>query len=253
MDISALQFVIVCPLIFLAGFVDAVAGGGGLISLSAYMLAGLPVHMAIGTNKLSSGMGTALTTWRYSRSGYIPWRQAGLCVVCALIGSSAGANLALLISDRFFKVIMLFILPLAAFYVLRYSALDVQKAPYSERKTVLLSMAAAVVIGAYDGFYGPGTGTFLILLLTAVAHMPLQSANGVSKVINLTTNLAALAVYVMNGKVIFVLGLAAGCFSLAGNYIGTRFFDKGGAKVVKPLMLAVLTLFFVKICADLLA
>lgn len=253
MDISALQFVIVCPLIFLAGFVDAVAGGGGLISLPAYMLAGLPVHMAIGTNKLSSGMGTALTTWRYSRSGYIPWRQAGLCVVCALIGSSAGANLALLISDRFFKVIMLFILPLAAFYVLRYSALDVQKAPYSERKTVLLSMAAAVVIGAYDGFYGPGTGTFLILLLTAVAHMPLQSANGVSKVINLTTNLAALAVYVMNGKVIFVLGLAAGCFSLAGNYIGTRFFDKGGAKVVKPLMLAVLTLFFVKICADLLA
>ncbi|MCD8335560.1 MAG: sulfite exporter TauE/SafE family protein [Clostridiales bacterium] len=253
MDITALQFVIVCPLIFLAGFVDAVAGGGGLISLPAYMLAGLPVHMAIGTNKLSSGMGTALTTWRYSRSGYIPWRQAGLCVVCALIGSSAGANLALLISDRFFKVIMLFILPLSAFYVLRYSALDVQKAPYSERKTVLLSMAAAVVIGAYDGFYGPGTGTFLILLLTAVAHMPLQSANGVSKVINLTTNLAALAVYVMNGKVIFVLGLAAGCFSLAGNYIGTRFFDKGGAKVVKPLMLAVLTLFFVKICADLMA
>lgn len=253
MDITALQFVIVCPLIFLAGFVDAVAGGGGLISLPAYMLAGLPVHMAIGTNKLSSGMGTALTTWRYSRSGYIPWRQAGLCVVCALIGSSAGANLALLISDRFFKVIMLFILPLAAFYVLRYSALDVQKAPYSERKTVLLSMAAAVVIGAYDGFYGPGAGAFLILLLTAVAHMPLQSANGVSKVINLTTNLAALAVYVMNGKVIFVLGLAAGCFSLAGNYIGTRFFDKGGAKVVKPLMLAVLTLFFVKICADLMA
>lgn len=230
MDITALQFVIVCPLIFLAGFVDAVAGGGGLISLPAYMLAGLPVHMAIGTNKLSSGMGTALTTWRYSRSGYIPWRQAGLCVVCALIGSSAGANLALLISDRFFKVIMLFILPLAAFYVLRYSALDVQKAPYSERKTVLLSMAAAVVIGAYDGFYGPGTGTFLILLLTAVAHMPLQSANGVSKVINLTTNLAALAVYVMNGKVIFVLGLAAGCFSLAGNYIGTRFFDKGARR-----------------------
>ncbi|MCD7830105.1 MAG: sulfite exporter TauE/SafE family protein [Clostridiales bacterium] len=231
----------------------AAAGWGRLISQPSYMLAGLPVHMAIGTNKLSSGMGTALTTWRYSRSGYIPWRQAGLCVVCALIGSSAGANLALLISDGFFKVIMLFILPLAAFYVLRYSALDVQKAPYSERKTVLLSMAAAVVIGAYDGFYGPGTGTFLILLLTAVAHMPLQSANGVSKVINLTTNLAALTVYVMNGKVIFVLGLAAGCFSLAGNYIGTRFFDKGGAKVVKPLMLAVLTLFFIKICWEFVA
>ncbi|MCD8051475.1 MAG: sulfite exporter TauE/SafE family protein [Clostridiales bacterium] len=253
MDITALQFFIVCPLIFLAGFVDAVAGGGGLISLPAYLIAGLPVHMAIGTNKLSSGMGTALTTWRFSRSGYIPWRQAGLCVVCALIGSSAGANLALLISDGFFRILMLFILPLTAFYVFRCKTLEVQKAPYGPRKTALLSIAAAMVIGAYDGFYGPGTGTFLILLLTAVAHMDLRSANGVAKVINLTTNLTALAVYLLNGKVIFVLGLTAGLFSLAGNYIGTRCFDKGGARAVKPLMLAVLTLFFVKICWEFVA
>ncbi|MCD8013183.1 MAG: sulfite exporter TauE/SafE family protein [Lachnospiraceae bacterium] len=253
MDVTALQFIIICPLIFLAGFVDAVAGGGGLISLPAYMIAGLPVHMAIGTNKLSSGMGTALATWRFARNGYIVWKQAALCVICALLGSSAGAHLALLISDEYFKIIMLIILPLTAFYVLRCHSLDVQNVPYSEKKTTILSMIVAAVIGVYDGFYGPGTGTFLLLLLTAIAHMPLQSANGVAKVINLTTNLTALAVYLLNGKVILILGLTAGCFSIAGNYVGTWFFTRWGAKSVKPLMLVVLVIFFIKICSDLIA
>ncbi|MCC8105005.1 MAG: sulfite exporter TauE/SafE family protein [Clostridiales bacterium] len=253
MEITALQFMIICPLVFLAGFVDAVAGGGGLISLPAYMIAGLPVHMAIGTNKLSSGMGTALATWRFARNGYIIWKQAALCVICALLGSGAGANLALMISDEYFKVIMLVILPVTAFYVMRGHSLDIQKTPYSEKKTTILSMVVAAVIGVYDGFYGPGTGTFLLLLLTAVAHMRLTSANGVAKVINLTTNLTALAVYLLNGKVILILGLAAGCFSVAGNYAGTWFFARWGAKSVKALMLVVLVIFFIKICSDLIA
>ena len=85
------QFFIVCPLVFLAGFADAVAGGGGLISLPAYLMAGLPVHTAIGTNKLSSAMGTAMAVGRFSRQGYIPWKGAALYATCALIGS-AGAR-----------------------------------------------------------------------------------------------------------------------------------------------------------------
>ncbi|MCD8224412.1 MAG: sulfite exporter TauE/SafE family protein [Clostridiales bacterium] len=253
MDITKLQFMIICPLVFLAGFVDAIAGGGGLISLPAYMIAGLPVHMAIGTNKLSSGMGTSVATWRFSRKGYICWKQAIVCVVCALVGSATGANIALLISDAYFKMIMLVILPLTAAYVLHCRSFDIQKTPYSMEKTTALSMAVALVIGVYDGFYGPGAGTFLILLLTAVAHMPLRSANGVAKVINLTTNISALAVYLLNGKVILALGLTAGCFSVVGNYAGTCFFSHWGAKSVKPLMLTVLVIFFVKVCSELVA
>ena len=111
----------------------------------------------------------------------------------------------------------------------------------------------AFVIGIYDGFYGPGTGTFLLLLLTGVAHMGLKEANGITKAINLTTNLTALAVYLMNGKVIFLLGLTAGLFSIAGNYLGAKCFDKGGAKFVKPLMLVVLMIFFVKTLSEIMA
>ena len=249
-----LPYLIVCPLVFLAGFVDSIAGGGGLISLPAYLIAGVPVHMAIGTNKLSSGMGTAVATFRYAKSGFIPWKQAAFCAVAALIGSTCGAQLALLIGDGVFKIIMLVILPLTAAYVLWGKTFrEEDRVPLSPLKTTLLSMAIAIVIGAYDGFYGPGTGTFLILLLTGLAHMKLTEANGISKVINLSTNVAALCVYILNGKVIFALGLAAAVFSIAGNYLGTRFFTKGGAKFTKPIILVVLAIFFVKVLSEVLA
>lgn len=246
-----MDFLIVCPLVFLAGFVDAVAGGGGLISVPAYLFAGLPVHNAIATNKLSSGMGTALATYRFARNGYIVWKRAAFCVVCAILGGSLGAHIALLISDRIFKIIMLVILPPIALYVMRSKAFDSQKAPLDPRLATSISMVVAFVIGTYDGFYGPGTGTFLILLLTSVAHLKLSDANGIAKVINLTTNLSSLVVYLLNGKVLMILGLTAGCFSLAGNYLGTRLFETKGAKSVKPIMIAVLVLFYIKILTEL--
>ena len=244
------QFLVVCPLVFLAGFVDAVAGGGGLISLPAYMIAGLPVHYAIGTNKLSSGMGTAIAAGQFARKGYIPWKQAIFCVFCALVGSGSGARLALLLDDGIFRTFMLFILPLTALYVTRSKALTVEKEPLPFGRTLASSMAVAFVIGVYDGFYGPGTGTFLILLLTAAAHMDLRSANGVAKAINLTTNITALAVYWTDGKVLLILGLTAGLFSVAGNWLGARFFEDRGARAVKPIMLTVLAVFFARVLLE---
>lgn len=251
MDLGVTQFLIVCPLLFLAGFVDAVAGGGGLISLPACMIAGLPVHYAIGTNKLSSAMGTAVATQQYARRGYIPWKQAGFYVVCALIGSGTGARLALMIADDVFRIIMLVILPLTALYVMRTKVLEQNKEAFSPVKTLCIGMAVALTVGVYDGFYGPGAGTFLLLLLTSVARMKLSSANGVAKVINLTTDLTSIAVFWHSGKVLVPLGLVAGLFSIMGSYLGTRYFHKGGPKAVKPIMLAVLALFFVRVLSEL--
>ncbi|MGN0969362.1 MAG: sulfite exporter TauE/SafE family protein [Evtepia sp.] len=251
MTLTLLHFLIVCPLVFLGGFVDAVAGGGGLISLPAYLIAGIPVHMSIATNKLSSSMGTTLTTVRYARRGFIPWRQAALCVVLAFVGSSLGAKLALKLDAEVFTLLMLVILPLVALYVLRGKALTQEdRPPCSPRRTWVVSALAALFIGAYDGFYGPGTGTFLILALTALAHMEITKANGITKAINLTTNLSSLAVYLAGGQVILTLGLVAGCFGILGNYLGTRFFFHGGVKFVKPLILVVLAIFFVKVLSQ---
>lgn len=253
MNETALRYLIVCPLVFLGGLVDAVAGGGGLISLPAYLISGLPVHFAIGTNKLSSAMGTTLTTVRYARNGYIPWKQALACAVMALIGSNMGARLSLLINEDAFRIVMLVILPLTGAYVLLKKPLQAEREPYPFGKTLLLSMAVALIIGVYDGFYGPGTGTYLLLLLTALAHMKLSEANGIAKVINLSTNVSALAVFLWSGNVLLLLGLTAGFFGMAGNYVGARFFERGGAKSVKPLMIAVLTIFFVKVLFETLS
>jgi len=241
-----MEYLIVCPLAFIAGFVDAVAGGGGLISLPAYLIAGIPVHTAIGTNKLSSGMGTAIATWQFWKNGYIPWKVAAICCIVALFASGLGADLGLLLDESIFKILLLFILPATAVYILFHKSFGSENADYPKTKTVLFSVLTAFIVGVYDGFYGPGTGTFLILLLTGLAHMRLDTANGIAKSINLCTNLAGLAVLLINGKVIILLGFIAGIFSVFGNYIGTHCFQRGGAKIVKPMIIFVITTFFLK-------
>ena len=140
MELHFQHYLIVCPLVLLAGFVDAVAGGGGLVSLPAYMLSGVPVHSAIATNKLSSGMGTAIATGTFAKNGFIPWKQAGFCVASALVGSAVGANLALVVADIVFKRILLVVLPLTGIYVVRRKSLAADKPPYSEKKTMWLSL-----------------------------------------------------------------------------------------------------------------
>lgn len=246
MDITWSQFLIICPLVFLAGFVDAVAGGGGLISLPAYFMGGLPVHYVLGTNKLSSSMGTAITTWKFARRGWIEWRPAAGGAACALAGSSIGAHAALYMDPAYFKIIILIVLPLTAAYVMMKKSIGSDKPPFSAGKTAAIAMGCAFVMGLYDGFYGPGTGTFLLLLLSGVAHMKLTRANGMAKVINLSTNAAALTVFLLNDAVLIWLGLIAGAFNIVGNYLGANYFAKRGAGGVKNIILIVLVLFFVK-------
>ena len=241
----------VFPAVFIAGIVDAIAGGGGLITLPVYMLVGLPPHEAIGTNKMSSCMGTTTATYRFAREGYINFRLALFAVVFALAGSYTGAQISLRISNESFKILMLFILPVTAWFVLRTRNFDIKREPYGFKKTCALSCLIAFVIGAYDGFYGPGTGTFLILLLTWVAHLTLKEANGLTKAINMTTNVTSLAVFLYNGTVLLPLGIMAGLCNIAGNWIGVSFFDKKGGSVVKPVMLLVLTIFLGKTILEL--
>ena len=250
---TVIQYLIVCPLIFLAGFIDSIAGGGGLISLPAYLIAGLPPHNAIATNKLSSSMGTTVSVARYAREGFIPWKIAVVCAVSSITGSSAGARLSLLIDDSALKYLMLVLLPLTAVVVLKSKGMSGEsEESLSPGKTMAIAIAVAFLLGGYDGFYGPGAGTFMLLALTVVARMRLQTANGVTKVINLASNVAAMTVYIINGKVLFPLGLAAGLFGIAGNWLGSRTFTRNGSGAAKPVMLVVLAVFFFKTLFELL-
>ena len=239
MDCTILQFIIVCPMVFLAGFVDAIAGGGGLISLPAYLIAGVPTHMA----------GTAIATGRFAKNGYIQFKKVVWFIVAALIGSSIGSNLTLLVSDKILQYMMIVILPIVAFYVMRNKKMgdDSLAGTLPERKSFLIALASALIIGIYDGFYGPGTGTFLLLVLTGAARYTMKEAAGTTKAINLSSNVAAFVTFVIHGKIIYTLGLAAAICSILGNYIGSGLVMGNGQKIVRPLILVVLAILFVKI------
>ncbi len=248
-----LPYLIVCPLVFLAGFVDSIAGGGGLISLPAYIIAGVPAHYAIGTNKLSSSMGTVVSAGRYLKNGYLTGKHmislAVVSCIASLAGSAVGSSLSLLVSEQLLKNMMIPVLPVVAFYVLRNKNLGSveAKAPLPQSVTYLVAVLASLVIGAYDGFYGPGTGTFLILVLTGAARMDVRKASALTKVINLSSNIAALANFLMNGTVCYGLGLAAAVFCIGGHYIGSGLVVHNGQRIVRPVILAVLAILFVKI------
>lgn len=251
-EINLVTFLIVCPLVGLAGFVDAIAGGGGFISLPAYLIAGIPPVNAIGTNKVSSAMGTALATFRYGKMGYINIRSTAPAVLLALAGSWLGAMLAMQVSSDIMRIVMLVLLPVMAVYVMRSKRItDSEAEGFSLKKTILITMAIAFPIGIYDGFYGPGTGTLLMTFLIGLAHYSLNNAAGTTKVINLSTNIAALFTYLFSGKIIIVLGVTAGLFNIAGAYLGTKFFSEKGAAIAKPMIITVLCIFFVKVIGEL--
>ncbi|HWT26987.1 MAG TPA: TSUP family transporter [Mobilitalea sp.] len=249
MTITFHMFLIVCPLVFLAGFVDSIAGGGGLISLPAYLIAGLPTHFAIGTNKLSSAVGTTVSTYRFCKNKLVDWAVAVPSAVLALIGSVIGANIALMVNDKVMKYILVIILPVVAFYVLRGKSMKegTKEEAISRRNVYLIACLASFFCGAYDGFYGPGTGSFLILIYTGLAKMDVKIAAGNTKLVNLSSNIAALATFIINGKIVFLLGIAAAVFSIAGHYIGAGMVMKNGQKVIKPIILTVLALLFIKV------
>lgn len=242
-----IPFFIICPLNFLAGLVDSIGGGGGLISLPAFMLAGLSPHAAVATNKLASTTGTTVSTVRYCKNGYYEKKLALPGILLALLGSFLGARLVLHTNDVILKRMMLFILPIVAVIVL----LDKKKPEYDSSfpasYRMLIVCISAFLIGLYDGFYGPGTGTFLLLALTKAARMDIRTASGNVKLINLSSNVAALATFLLSGYVHIAYGIAGAVFCLLGHYIGSGLVMKNGSKIVRPVIVLVLLLLFAKI------
>lgn len=248
MEITLETFLIVCPLVFLAGLVDAIGGGGGLISMPAYLIAGLPPHFAKATNKLSSACGTTLATARFIKNGLVDYKIAIPTLITALIGSYVGANVSLALTEKVMLYIMLGVLPICAFLVFNKKLFRDSDAEFKPTiKTYVIVSICSLVIGFYDGFYGPGTGTFLIIAFTTFAKMSIRTANAQAKVINLTTNITSLAVFIFNGQVLFTIGLAAAACNMLGGYIGAGLVMKNGSKIVKPSIVLVLILLILKL------
>jgi len=249
MEITCQTFLIVCPFLFLAGLIDAIGGGGGLISLPAYLIAGLPPHAAIATNKMSSTCGTALATFRFIKNNLVNFKLAIPSVIAAIMGSTIGANLSLLVNESIMLYVMVAILPVCAFLVLNKKLFHDggEDEVKLNKRTYITATVAAFIIGMYDGFYGPGTGTFLIIAFTIFAKLSIKTANAQAKVINLTSNITSLLIFLLNGEVILTVGLAAAACNMVGGYIGAGLVMKNGAKIVKPSIILVLILLALQI------
>lgn len=248
-EITLKTFLIVCPLVFLGGFVDSIAGGGGLITLPAYLIAGLPVHNAIATNKLSSCCGTTVTAVRFFKNGMINLKIGIPSALLTLVGAALGSTLSLKADDQLLSRMMLVVLPVAAFIVLNRRIFHENEDISLEPDFRLYAKVClfAFVIGMYDGFYGPGTGTFLIICFNVFVKMSLRQANGQAKLINLSSNLSSVTVFLLNGQIILLLGLAAAACNMLGNWLGSGLAIKNGEKIVKPMIILVLILLFCKV------
>ena len=252
MTVDYWSLLIICPLVFAASLLDAVAGGGGLVSLPAYLIAGLPPHNAIATNKLSSSIGTVASTARFVKNKCVDWPTAIPSAAIAVLGSIAGAKLVLAIEEDVIRYIMLALVPVLAFVVLRKRESGEESLlPVNRKRQFLIICLFALVVGMYDGFYGPGTGTFLLIAYTQLARLPLRLAAGNVKIANLSSNIGSLAVFLLNGQAVVPLGLIAAVFALSGHFLGAGLLLKNGGKIVKPFVLTVLGLLFLRLVYDL--
>jgi uncharacterized membrane protein YfcA len=235
---------------FFAGFIDSIAGGGGLIQLPA-LLIGLPkseTAEVLGTNKLSSIFGTSTAAVLY-RKQIKPDPKVLLAMgVPALLGSAGGAMLASKIPTSSMRPVVLVLLIVVAIYTWFKPDLGkFENLRHLPRRRVQIAALAGVIIGFYDGIFGPGTGSFLMLILVASLGYAFITASAIAKVVNVATNVGAILVFGINGAVIWQIGIIMGVANISGAIIGARLAIKGGSTLVRKVFLLVTVALIVKV------
>ncbi len=229
-------------MVFFAGFVDSVAGGGGLISLPAYLFTGMPTYTALSCNKFSGACGTTFSALRFFRHGALDVRASVIAAVGSLMGAAAGSRMVFLFDERTLKTMLALVIPFAAVFIMfkRSYGEENRSHELSLRSAALLSFFIGLIIGAYDGMIGPGTGTFAIIAFTALMKYDLRTASGNAKVMNMASNYGAAFVFAAAGTIDYRIAAPAALFGIAGNYIGSGFAINRGAKFIRPMMIFVI-------------
>lgn len=249
-----MKSVIVFITYFIGGIVDAVCGGGGLITLPVLFAIGVPAHIAVGTNQTSILPGVVTSVVKFHKSGRIDIKNTIYAVPFGLVGGFAGAKLNLLVSEWYLQVILLILIPfLVIFSILKpgVGAEDRSK-ENSKKKTVLLSAVIGFAVGTYHAFYGPASGTFYMLAFSAFLKYDLVTANGNSRFVTMFISIISSLTYALSGCVQwFYVLLAVPAYAL-GNYVGASLAISKGAKFVRPMYYGILVLLFIKLIKDLI-
>lgn len=224
---------------FLSGFIDAIAGGGGLISIPALVYTGMPMSLILGTNKLQSAIGTGIAVTKYYKDGLINFRSVYRGLLMGLIGACFGAILANYISNSFMNYIIPFLLLIVFIINLYNKSLGIETGKKRISEGIFFSIFG-FILGFYDAFFGPGTGNFWIISIVFFLGYTFLNASGYAKVLNLKSNLFALIIFLYYSNVNFKFGLLMSLGQVIGGYLGAHMVILKGSKLVKPLFMSII-------------
>jgi uncharacterized protein len=247
--------IIVCVAALCAGFIDAIVGGGGLVQTPVLFMAfpNLPVANLLGTTKIPSFSGTAVSLYQYAKRVSIEWKMILWVALAAFCSSMAGSRLVSLVSNQTFKPIILGALILVAIYTYSKKNFGQQKElRLTFNQTLLRGISAGLVIGFYDGFIGPGTGSFLVLIFISVLGQDFLHASAHAKIVNLATNLASIIYFAINGNILFELAIPMAACNMLGGFIGSKFALLKGNKFIRLFFLCVVCATIVRFGYDVL-
>lgn len=236
---------------FIAAFIDAIAGGGGLITVPAYLASGLPAHIALGTNKVSSSIGTVASSLKFATSGKVNKEMVKRMIPFSFIGALMGVRTVVLIDSKYLYPIAIVLLLLVLVYTLINKKMG-EKNNFTglNKSNIRQGKIMAFVMGFYDGFFGPGTGSFIIFALIKIFKLDFTNASGNAKILNLTSNLASMLLFIYLGKVNFFYSVPIGIIMVFGATLGAKMAVSKGTSFIKPIFLVVTTIVLVKMILE---
>jgi len=250
---SLLSIIIVCLAGFFGAVVDAIVGGGGLITTPALLAVGLPIHLALGTNKFASTMGTFSSSYHYYKSGNVNMKLLKYLLPFSAIGSAIGVFSVLALNPDFLKVLVIVLVFIIGGYTLIKKDLGlVDRFSGINKKKIRKGTMLAFPLGFYDGFFGPGTGSFIIFGLISIFGYDFKKASANAKLMNLTSNVVAFLLFLTHGKIMFQVAIPMAICMAIGAKVGAHLAIKKGAGFIKPVFILVSFALVIKMIFDLL-
>ena len=249
MEFDLLSYALFFVAAFLGGFIDAIAGGGGLITLPAIMAMGVPPHLALGTNKLQGVFGSFTATLNFTKKGLIDYKECFVGIVFTFIGAAIGATLILFLNANFLKIIIPFLLTAIFVYTLFMPKIGEsdRAAKMNER---LFYVVFGLILGFYDGFFGPGAGSFWMFAMVALIGLNLKKAVAHTKALNFTSNIVALGVFIAGGQILWLVGFLMAVGQILGAYFGSNLVIKKEVKFIRTMFLIVVAATICKLLFD---
>jgi uncharacterized protein len=222
---------------FLAGYIDSIAGGGGMIQVPILLLSGISPLNVLASNKMAGLVGVLMATIKYALSKKISWKVVSIAIIPCLIASYIGSRLVMFVSDEVIKWAIILAIPVAMLFLFKKSKKIIEEKTELTNKNIVLATAP---IGFYDGLLGPGTGTYMTISMKKFLHLDYLVSTASTKPLNFATNVGSAIAFIMAGKVLWGVAIVLGLANIAGSYVGSHYAIKGGEEFIKKILIFVL-------------